>query len=60
MNKLFITSEADRLTVAAILVKSKYTVRQGSQRRAGSRSYDYYLEHEPNPEKPPSKKEVEE
>ena len=60
MNKLFITSEADRLTVAAILVKSKYTVRQGSQRRAGSRSYDYDLEYEPNPEKPPSKKEVEE
>ena len=60
MNKLFITSEADRLTVAAILVKSKYTVRQGSQRRAGSRSYDYYLEYEPNHEKPPSKKEVEE
>lgn len=60
MNKLFITSEADRLTVAAILVKSKYTVRQGSQRRAGSRSYDYYLGYEPNPEKPPSKKEVEE
>ena len=60
MNKLFITSEADRLTVAAILVKSKYTVRQGSQRRAGSRSYYYYLEYEPNPEKPPSKKEVEE
>lgn len=59
MNKLFITSEADRLTVAAILVKSKYTVRQGSQRRAGSRN-DYYLEYEPNPEKPPSKKEVEE
>ena len=60
MNKLFITSEADRLTVAAILVKSKYTVRQGSQRRAGSRSYDYYLVYVPNPEKPPSKKEVEE
>lgn len=60
MNKLFITSEADRLTVAAILVKSKYTVRQGSQRRAGSRSYDYYLEYEPNPEKPPAKKEGEE
>ena len=60
MDRAYIGLEADRLTVAAILVKNKYTVRQGSQRRAGSRSYDYYLEYEPNPEKPPSKKEVEE
>lgn len=49
MNKLIITSEPDRLTVAAILVKNKYTVRQGSQRRPGTKSYDYYLEFEPNP-----------
>ena len=48
MNKLFITSEADRLTVAAILVKSKYTVRQGSEKREGSKSYDYFLEFERN------------
>ena len=60
MDRLYITSEADRSAVAAVLLKNKYTVRSGSQRRAGSRSYDYYLEYEPNPEKPPSKKEVEE
>ena len=35
MNKLFITSEADRLTVAAILVK-------------GVKEY-FHLEYEPNP-----------
>lgn len=45
MERLYINSEADRLTVAAILVKNKYTVRQGSQRRATGRSYDYFLEY---------------
>jgi len=46
MDKIFIMNEADRLTVAAILVKNKYTVRQGSQRRQGAKSYDYFLEFE--------------
>lgn len=50
MNRIIINLEADRLTVAAILVKNKYTVRQGSQQRAGSKSYDYYIEFEPNPQ----------
>lgn len=61
MNKLYINLEADRLTVAAILVKNKYTVRAGSQRRAGTKSYDYFLEYEQNPalEKPPAKREEE-
>ena len=45
MDRIYIGLEADRLTVASILVKNKYTVRQGSQRRSGSRSYDYYLEY---------------
>ena len=44
MDRLYITSEADRSAVAAVLLKNKYTVRAGSQRRAGSRSYDYFLE----------------
>ena len=48
MDKIFISSEADRLTVAAILVKNKYTVRQGSQRRSGGKSYDHFLEFERN------------
>lgn len=48
MDRIYIGLEADRLAVASILVKNKYTVRQGSQRRAGSRSYDYYLEYERN------------
>ena len=51
MDKVYIGLEADRLTVAAILVKNKYTVRQGSEKRAGSKSYDYFLEFERNPEK---------
>lgn len=50
MDKLYITLEADRLAVAAILVKSKYTVRSGSEKRPGSKSYDYFLEFERNPE----------
>lgn len=57
MDRIYIGLEADRLAVASILVKNKYTVRQGSQRRAGSRSYDYYLEYEPNQDKPASVKE---
>lgn len=50
MEKLLISKEEDRLTVAAILVKNKYTVRSGSQRQPGKRSYDYFLEYEPNPD----------
>lgn len=50
MDKLYIGLEADRLTVAAILVKNKYTVRSGSEKRQGARSYDYYLEYERNPD----------
>lgn len=44
MDRLYIGLEADRLTVAAILVKNKYTVRQDSEKREGSKSYDYFLE----------------
>lgn len=44
MNRVCIASEADRMTVAAVLIKNKYTVRSGSQRRPGAKSYDYYLE----------------
>lgn len=58
MDRLYIGLEADRLTVAAILVKNKYTVRQGSEKRAGSKSYDYFLEYERNPNKPAVKQEV--
>ena len=36
--------------MAAILVKNKYTVRQGSEKREGSKSYDYFLEYERNPD----------
>ena len=49
MERLYIGLEADRLAVAAILVKNKYTVRQGSERRGNTKSYDYILEYEPNP-----------
>lgn len=50
MDKLYIKLEADRLAVAAILVKNKYTVRSGSEQRPKSKSYDYFLEFEPNPD----------
>lgn len=50
MDRVIIALEADRLTVASILVKNKYTVRQGSEKRAGTNSYDYYLEYERNPD----------
>lgn len=51
MKKLYIVAEADRLTVAAILIKNKYRVRAGSQRRPGTKSYDYFLECETVTEK---------
>ena len=50
MDRIYIGLEADRLAVASILVKNKYTVRQGSQRRSASKSYDYFLEYERNPD----------
>lgn len=42
MDKVIIASVEDRLTVAAILVKNDYTVRQGKQLRQGKKSYEYY------------------
>lgn len=39
MDRIYIGLEADRLAVASILVKNKYTVRQGSQRRGTGKSY---------------------
>ena len=43
--KIKIFLEADRLTVAAILVKNGYTVRQGKEKRTSTgKSYDYFLE----------------
>lgn len=46
MNRLEIFNEADRLTVAAILVKNNYTVKQSKRKRPGKRSYLYYLDYE--------------
>ena len=57
MPKIKINKEDDRLAVAAILVKNKYTVRQGSQRRANNRSYDYYIEYSENGSFPPEEEE---
>ena len=45
---IIIASVEDRLTVAAILIKNDYTVRQGKQLRQGKKSYEYYLEYTPN------------
>lgn len=41
--KLLITHEADRLTVAAILIKNGYTIRQGKEKRPSGKSNDYFL-----------------
>jgi len=45
MPKIEIFTEADRLAVAAILVKNGYTVRQTKGKVEGKRSYLYYLEY---------------
>lgn len=47
MDRIYIAKEDDRLVVASILVKNKYTVRQGKQRKK-SNAYDYFIEFEPN------------
>ena len=53
--RIEIAREDDRLTVAAILVKNGYTVRQGKERKATRSSvYTYYVEAE----KPGEKKEA--
>ena len=43
LDKLLITSEADRLTVAAILIKNGYTIRTGKVKRTNGKSYDYFV-----------------
>ena len=43
--KLFISSEADRLTVAAILVKNGYKVSQGKMKNPGKKNYLHFLEY---------------
>lgn len=45
MSKIEIFQEQDRLTVAAILVKNGYAVRQLRERKEGKRSYLYFLEY---------------
>ena len=56
MDRIYIGLEADRLAVASILVKNKYTVRQGSQGRGTGKSYDYFLEYDRNPDADTPKK----
>lgn len=40
------SSEADRLAVAAVLLKNRYTVRLGSETPAGKRKNIYFVEYE--------------
>ena len=44
--KIEIQKEEDRLTVAAILVKNGYTVKQGKEKRSNSNMYTHFLEAE--------------
>ena len=46
MDRISIKLVEDRITVAGILIKNGYTVRQGSEQIKGKKSYDYYLEFE--------------
>lgn len=56
MDRLYITSEADQLAVATVLIRNKYTVKCFFQKRNGVKEY-FYLEYEPNPA---AKREAEE
>ncbi len=54
--KLEIYNEADRLEVAAILVKNGYRVCQGKERRSPtSKAYTYYIEAEKVPQQTEAK-----
>lgn len=44
MFRVSIFKEEDRLSVAAVLVRNGCTVRQGSEKIEGKKSYDYFLE----------------
>lgn len=46
MDRISIKLIEDRITVAGILIKNGYTVRQGNERIKGSKSYDYFIEYE--------------
>lgn len=58
MGKLEIFKEEDRLSVAAVLVKNGYRVRQTRERVDGKRSYLYFLEYD-KPKKPTGEEERE-
>lgn len=45
MTRIEIASEQDRLTVAAILVKNGYTVRQTRERGENKRAYQHFIEY---------------
>ena len=46
MDRISIKLIEDRIAVAGILIKNGYTVRQGSEKIKGSKSYDYFIEYE--------------
>lgn len=50
MARIVIDKLEDRVTIAGILVKNKYTVSMGSMPQKGKRSYAYYIEYTPNEE----------
>lgn len=58
MSRLNIKEKEDRLTVAKILAGNDYTVRLSKQRRAGKKSFDYFVEYEPNTCQPDEKEAV--
>lgn len=43
LDKILIDREADRLAVAAILIKNGYTIRQGKEKRGNGKTYDYFI-----------------
>lgn len=43
MDKLYIATEADRMGVAAVLVKNGYTVRQGKEKY--KKTYAWFIEY---------------
>lgn len=50
------SSEADRLAVAAVLLKNRYTVRIGSETPAGKRKPVYFVEYEEQRQREPEQR----
>lgn len=44
-NKIYLASEADRISVVVALAKNQYSTRMGKEKVPGKASYKYFVEY---------------